>query len=203
MRQTHNRILSVFDFDGTLTRHDSFIPFLRFAFGNRVFAQRMTQMVLPTLRFWCQQISRDELKHILIATFLTDVSESWLCDQAQQFCQHAWLGLMRPAGIDGVRQERIAAAEVTLCSASPELILRPFAARLGIHLIATRLEVIHGRLTGNIQGQNCRREQKIKRLEDKYGSLHQYHLRAWGDSKGDQELLAAADEPHWRYFHKK
>ncbi|EJU19098.1 hypothetical protein HMPREF1144_0009, partial [Klebsiella sp. OBRC7] len=26
-------MLSVFDFDGTLTRHDSFIPFLRFA-GN-------------------------------------------------------------------------------------------------------------------------------------------------------------------------
>ncbi len=31
------RMLSVFDFDGTLTRHDSFIPFLRFAFGNRAF----------------------------------------------------------------------------------------------------------------------------------------------------------------------
>lgn len=28
-------VLSVFDFDGTLTHHDSFIPFLRFAFGKR------------------------------------------------------------------------------------------------------------------------------------------------------------------------
>ncbi len=27
-------VLSVFDFDGTLTHHDSFIPFLRFAFGQ-------------------------------------------------------------------------------------------------------------------------------------------------------------------------
>ena len=31
-------VLSVFDFDGTLTHHDSFIPFLRFAFGKRYFA---------------------------------------------------------------------------------------------------------------------------------------------------------------------
>ena len=31
------RILSVFDFDGTLTRRDSFVPFLRFAFGNGFF----------------------------------------------------------------------------------------------------------------------------------------------------------------------
>ncbi|MCZ9677424.1 HAD-IB family hydrolase, partial [Pseudomonas aeruginosa] len=27
------RFLSVFDFDGTLTYRDSFVPFLRFAFG--------------------------------------------------------------------------------------------------------------------------------------------------------------------------
>lgn len=33
-------VLSVFDFDGTLTHHDSFIPFLRFAFGKRYFAGR-------------------------------------------------------------------------------------------------------------------------------------------------------------------
>ena len=31
------KVLSVFDFDGTLTRHDSFVPFLRFAFGTREF----------------------------------------------------------------------------------------------------------------------------------------------------------------------
>jgi phosphoserine phosphatase len=30
-----SNVLSVFDFDGTLTHHDSFIPFLRFAFGKR------------------------------------------------------------------------------------------------------------------------------------------------------------------------
>ena len=36
-----SRVLSVFDFDGTLTHHDSFIPFLRFAFGKRYFAGRL------------------------------------------------------------------------------------------------------------------------------------------------------------------
>lgn len=35
-----SNVLSVFDFDGTLTHHDSFIPFLRFAFGKRYFAGR-------------------------------------------------------------------------------------------------------------------------------------------------------------------
>lgn len=44
--------LSVFDFDGTLTKHDSFVPFLRFAFGKRVFARRMVRLALPTLKCW-------------------------------------------------------------------------------------------------------------------------------------------------------
>jgi FMN phosphatase YigB (HAD superfamily) len=28
------KVLSVFDFDGTLTHHDSFVPFLKFAFAQ-------------------------------------------------------------------------------------------------------------------------------------------------------------------------
>ena len=39
-----SNVLSVFDFDGTLTHHDSFIPFLRFAFGKRYFAGRLVRM---------------------------------------------------------------------------------------------------------------------------------------------------------------
>ncbi len=40
-------VLSVFDFDGTLTHHDSFIPFLRFAFGKRYFARAACAHGLP------------------------------------------------------------------------------------------------------------------------------------------------------------
>jgi phosphatidylglycerophosphatase C len=34
-----------------------------------------------------------------------------------------------------------------------------------------------------------------------YGDLNSYHLRAWGDTRGDHELLAAAQDAHWRHFH--
>lgn len=41
------KTLSVFDFDGTLTYHDSFIPFLKFAFGRRKFARRIIKWYSP------------------------------------------------------------------------------------------------------------------------------------------------------------
>ncbi len=195
------KTLSVFDFDGTLTYHDSFIPFLKFAFGRRKFARRIIKMVFPTLRCFRRKLTRDELKEVLIKTFLTDIKEEWLKEKAKAFCKAYWTKLMRPAGLLAVAEEINRHAEVTICSASPAMVLQPFADRLGIKLIGTTLEVVDGVLTGKIIGNNCRCGEKIKRLERVYGDLTQYHLRAWGDSRGDHELLYAAQDPHWRYFH--
>lgn len=195
------KTLSVFDFDGTLTYHDSFIPFLKFAFGRRKFARRIIKMVFPTLRCFRRKLTRDELKEVLIKTFLTDIKEEWLKEKAEAFCKAYWTKLMRPAGLLAVAEEINRHAEVTICSASPAMVLQPFADRLGIKLIGTTLEVVDGVLTGKIIGNNCRCGEKIKRLERVYGDLTQYHLRAWGDSRGDHELLYAAQDPHWHYFH--
>jgi HAD superfamily hydrolase (TIGR01490 family) len=194
-------VLSVFDFDGTLTRHDSFLPFLWFAFGTFGCLRRLPMLTLPALRYLFRQLGRDELKARLIAVFLSGVEAHWLSARAEAYCQFIWRYLMRPTGLRGVAAERWAGAEVTLCSASPALMLKPFAERLGIGLIGTELEVSEGRLTGHLLGGNCRGENKVLRLEAKYGPLARYRLRAWGDTPGDHALLRAAHDPHWRVFH--
>lgn len=195
------KVLSVFDFDGTLTRHDSFVPFLKFAFGKREFTRRVLKLVLPSIRFLSRRMTRDELKAQLVSTFLTGVDAEWVQNKAVSFCGLFWLQLMRPSGLKSIAAEIEAGSEVTLCSASPDLVLQPFADRLGVKLIGTKLEVIDGLLTGRIAGNNCRCENKVLRLEAVYGPLSQYRLKAWGDTRGDHELLAAAQEAHWRHFH--
>lgn len=193
--------LSVFDFDGTLTKRDSFVPFLRFAFGKRVFARRLVRLVIPTLKCLSRRVTRDELKGILIKTFLTGVEARWVEQKASEFCEKYFTRMMRPSGLIAVATQVNSGAIVTICSASPSIMLKPFADRLGIGLISTNLEVKDGILTGNIDGQNCRCAQKVVRLTEKYGPLSDYYLRAWGDTRGDYEMLAIAQEPHWRRFH--
>lgn len=195
------QVLSVFDFDGTLTRHDSFVPFLRFAFGTREFNRRIMRLAVPSVRFLARRLNRDELKAQLVSTFLTGVEAKWVQERAVKFCGLFWEQLMRPSGLKSVAAEVGSGAVVTLCSASPALVLQPFADRLGIKLIGTELEVVDGLLTGRITGNNCRCENKVFRLEAVYGPLSQYRLKAWGDTRGDHELLAAAQEAHWRHFH--
>ncbi|MBD8491931.1 HAD-IB family hydrolase [Pseudomonas syringae] len=199
--EVQERLLAVFDFDGTLTRHDSFVPFLKFAFGQRTFSRRMAGMVLPSLGFLARRVSRDELKARLIKAFLSGVEVEWVQQQAEAFCEAWWDRLMRPAALESVAAEIDKGAIVTLCSASPEIVLQPFANRLKVELIGTNLEIIDGKLTGLIAGSNCRRDSKVARLEGVYGPLNQFRVRAWGDTSGDHELLAAAQDAHWRHFH--
>jgi len=199
--QGQRAALVVFDFDGTLTRHDSFVPFLHFAFGNGVFLRKIVALALPALDFLTKQRSRDALKAELIRVFLSGVSSAWLTQQAERYCTLRWHKLMRPKALQGVSAQLASGATITLCSASPELLLAPFAKRLGVALMGTQLEEQDGLLTGRILGSNCRCAAKVARLEAVYGSLAQYHLRAFGDSRGDFELLAAAQEAHWKPFH--
>lgn len=194
-------VLSVFDFDGTLTRYDSFVPFLKFAFGTREFSRSILRFALPSVRFLARRFNRDELKAQLICTFLTGVDVKWLQDRCAKFCGLFWVQLMRPSGLKSVAVEEEAGVVVTLGSASPALILQPFADRLGSKVIGTELELEDGLLTERMTGNNCRCENKVLRLEALYGSLGQYRLKAWGDTRGDFEFLAAAQEAYWRNFH--
>ena len=198
----NRNFLSVFDFDGTLTRRDSFVPFLRYAFGKRVFARRLVKLVIPTLKCIGRRVTRDELKEVLIQTYMTGVDAKWVEKKASEFCEKYWTRLMRPSGLLAVATQVNSGAIVTICSASPAMVLKPFADKLGIRLIGTNLEIKDGILTGRISGHNCRGAQKVARLEAEYGPLASYHLRAWGDTRGDYEMLAAAQEPYWRHFHK-
>jgi len=198
---TSKQVLAAFDFDGTLTYHDSFVPFLRFAFGNRLFAMRLLRMIPSTLCYLVGRISRNELKEKLITVYLTGAKEAWVKERAEAFCDVSWQRLMRPLGLTSVASQLEQGARVTICSASPELVLAPFARKLGIGLIGTQLASVDGVLTGEIDGTNCRCEQKVIRLEAHYGPLSQYTLRAWGDTRGDEQMLGAAHEPHWREFH--
>ncbi|MCF5460602.1 haloacid dehalogenase-like hydrolase, partial [Pseudomonas syringae] len=117
--EVEQRLLAVFDFDGTITRHDSFVPFLKFAFGQRAFSVRMARLVLPSIGYLAKRLTRDELKGRLIKAFLSGVEVQWLQQKAEAFCQSHWKRLMRPAALESIAAEIEKGAIVTLCSASP------------------------------------------------------------------------------------
>ena len=86
---------------------------------------------------------------------------------------------------------------VVIVSASPELYVRVAGAELGAaQVIATRLaQTGDGALTGRYQGANCRGAEKLRRLRRwiESSDLDGARLWAYGNSRGDLMMLAAAD----------
>ncbi len=112
-------------------------------------------------------------------------------------------GGLRGEVVESLRGHVDAGDTVVLVSASFEVYLRPLAELLGVHdVLAVRLEVdSNGVLTGRLDGPNCRGPEKVVRLHEwldrNAGGRRAVHLSAYGDSRGDRELLADADEAHW------
>ena len=93
--------------------------------------------------------------------------------------------------------------DVVLVSASFGAYVRPLGEHLGVDgVLCTELVVDRaGRCTGELVDANCRGHEKVRRLhlwlDEHHGGRHAVELWAYGDSPGDEELLADADHPVW------
>lgn len=64
------------------------------------------------------------------------------------------------------------------------------------HVICSQLETTSkGNVTGNLKGVNCWGPEKVRRLEELYGSRENYVLYAYGNGTGDKDMLNSADYP--------
>jgi phosphatidylglycerophosphatase C len=188
------RTVAAFDFDGTLTHHDTFVPFLTRVRGRAAVARALAANAPSLLRTLTGAQARHRAKEsLLIATV-----RGWWLDElrpiAEDFARHVVDHELRPDRLARLRWHQQQGHQVVIVSASPELYVGAVGRLLGCtHVIATRLEVDRrGRVTGRLFGANVRGPEKQRLLRDWLGD-HPVHLWAYGDSAGDADMLALAD----------
>ncbi len=189
-----------FDFDGTLTYRDSFIAFMAWRAGRLGFA---TGLALSAPAFLAYGLHRDRgrLKAAVARRLLGRVKRDRLEEEARRFAAERFDALIRPDALECWRDWRGRGARLYIVTASPDALVAPFAQRLGADgLIATRLAFdAEGRFAGALDGANCRGEEKVARLRGALGP--DLHLEAaYGDTRGDREMLALAENPGMRVF---
>lgn len=93
---------------------------------------------------------------------------------------------------------------MVIVTASPDLIVAPFARGLGADLlIGTHLAFDDNeRALGALGGPNCRAKEKVVRLKEIFGEDVRL-TAAYGDTSGDTEMLEIADERGYRIFRGK
>ena len=72
---------------------------------------------------------------------------------------------------------------------------------LPIIVLGTKVEVdAAGCLTGRFATPNCYGPEKVRRIEAVWPHREQYDVSAFGDSRGDKEMLAYADQAYFKPF---
>lgn len=194
--------VAAFDVDGTLTTADCVVPFLRRTVGTPTLVRRMLRTPVGLTRAGVRR-DRDALKAASAAATFRGLPIELVEADARLFAREVHDRRLRRDVVESLRRHADAGHTVLLVSASFEVYLRPLAELLGAHdVLAVRLEVgDDGILTGGLEGPNCRGPEKVVRLHDwldrHAGGRAAVHLVAYGDSRGDRELLADADEAHW------
>ena len=194
------KTVAAFDFDGTLTKRDTFLPFALFVVGPLRWLKGLTGLLPYVLLFMIRRLSRQQLKELVIAEFIGGMTCEELELLSQEFAEEIIPKLLKSRALEQLRWHQEQGHHVVLVSASPDLYLLPWAKMMGIEdVCASQLEVNNGRITGKLRGLNCRGAEKVKRLQKLLGNEKTYELYAYGDSPGDRELLAYADH---RFFRK-
>src|SRR5450631_3480046 len=189
-----NRIVAAFDFDGTITTSDSLRDFVRYTAGSARFAMGVL-LVLPSLVGMLIGIcGRGTVKARFLATTIGGMTQRELEDAAQQYAAQRLRALIRPEMAERIREHKCRGHRLILISASPALYLRHWATATGFDVVlATELELRDGRFSGRLASPNCWGPEKARQLQQWFGNDQPRVLFAYGDSRGDQEMLALAD----------
>ena len=201
-RQTprKDQAIVAFDFDGTLTIRDSFTEFLRWRAGAGGWALGLVKMA-PALAAYARDRDRGRIKAASVREFLKGVPRAQLEQDADAFAGQVWPGFMRYDALAAWKEWGAKGAHRVIVTASPETTVAPFARRLGAEaLLGTPLVFDNDdRVTGAFASPNCRGEEKVRRLRAIYGEDVRL-AAAYGDTSGDTEMLAIADEKGFRVF---
>ncbi len=147
--------MNVYDFDKTIFHPDSSVSF--FLYCLRRYPRQVLHAVLPSLfqsAIYLFNGKRDakKLKEALFSFLnrIEDVEDTVADFWNEHFCQIATWYLEQKKDDD------------LIISASPEFLLKPAADRLGVSLIATRMNPY----TGKISGRNCHDYEKCRRFSE-------------------------------------
>lgn len=190
------KTVAAFDFDGTISKRDTLIPFALYVHGFWRWLLGLIRLFPYGLLFLFRGMDRKELKEKTLTEFFQGMN---IDDEANNFAELILPKLLKEKALKTIEWHKEQGHTLVLVSASPENYLIPWALKTGFtHILASKLETSEGKITGKLIGENCRGKEKVRRLKEIFGPEKSYELWAYGDSAGDAELLAFADHKFYR-----
>jgi phosphatidylglycerophosphatase C len=185
--------LAIFDLDGTVTRRDTFLPFLLGWLTRRPWRLvKLLGFVGPVCAFALHR-DRGRLKSTLLRVAMAGQTRAQLASWVEEFVQTTLAQRTLPAALATIEQHRLAGDRLVLMSASVDVYVPALGARLGFaEVICTEVrwdgEVLHGALTS----ENRRGEEKARCFRALAARHQPSASYAYGNSSTDLPHLLLA-----------
>ena len=198
-------VVAAFDFDGTLTRRDTLLPFLVRGLGWPRFLLALLACSPWLAGYALRLVRNDVAKARLLRATLAGRSLEEMQAWTTEWLAKDFDGQLREWTMARLAWHKAEGHCCVIVSASPDVYLKRVAAQLGFDgLVCTQMEINGGRLTGAMQTPNCHGEQKMLRLSawltGRFGepALASLTLYAYGDTSGDKPMLRMARHAWYR-----
>ena len=199
-KNVNNQVVAFFDFDGTITFKDTFIEFIKYYKGIPKFLLGMLLLSPILILFKLKLIRNWKAKEIVLSYFFEGENIEKFKNKCNNYSSSRISKITRKKALEYIEIHKKSNHDIFVVSASAEMWLSKWCEKMEIKLISTKLEIENSNLTGKILGKNCYGIEKVKRIKEEI-DLDKYNLIfAYGDSRGDKEMLEIADYPYYRFF---
>jgi phosphatidylglycerophosphatase C len=192
--------LVLFDFDGTITTKDTFLEFIKFYHGSFRFYAGFAFVSPWILLMMLKLYPNYKAKEKVLSWFFRGEPVDAFKEKCARFCAGIVPSLVRSKALTEIRQHQASGAKVMVISASAENWVQPWCEQHNLECLATKLEVADNKITGRINGVNCYGPEKEQRIRACCDLSEFDEIIAYGDSSGDLEMLALAQQQHYKPF---
>lgn len=187
--------VAFFDFDGTLTRGDTLLPFLKHVVGSQAYYTQLARLSPVLGAYFVKLLRNDIAKQKVLERYLTGYTLKELSRLGRTFSDEVIPSMLRQEGIARLRWHQAQGHDCVLVSASLDSYLSHWARHQGFTaaLTSSLAGDAKGVVQGRVEGKNCYGEEKARRVRQWLKGRRPRCSYAYGDSTGDLPLLALAD----------
>jgi phosphatidylglycerophosphatase C len=190
--------LAVFDLDGTITRGDTYVPYLRHILARRL--ERIPNCVglpMAVLHFKLGHLTNDEIKRAFLDAIVGGCSRTEVECFTATFVADRFTRMIKQKAVARIDCHRRQGHLLFLATASLDLYAMAVGRTLGFdHVMATRAAWRDNRIAGGFDGANLRGDEKLAAVRRALARLQHNPSRiiAYSDHHSDLPLLRFADE---------
>jgi len=192
--------IALFDFDGTITSKDTLFDIAKYSSSKIIYTLKLLLMTPIFVLMKLSLISKQRGKELFLSTYFGKMEQKAFNTLCEGYTQNRLDQIIRPKAYQQILDFQKQNIPIYIVSASPENWILPWAMKLNIEVISTKLEIVNSRITGKISGVNCNGDEKVNRINQSIDLSTYDEIFVFGDTSGDLPMLDLATHKNYKPF---